>query len=87
MHKAVAGFRDLIAKFYTHTTPEELNKELQERTQQSEGALQDAQNQGLDIKREKQYLLELRTAANNLANQVQQYGPFEQLLEKAARCQ
>lgn len=82
VHKAVAGFRELIAKFYTHTTPEELNKELQERTQQSEGALQDAQNQGLDIKREKQYLLELRTAANNLANQVQQYGPFEQLLEK-----
>jgi exonuclease SbcC len=82
VHKAVAGFRELIGKFYTHPTPNELNEELQARTQQSEEALVDAQNQGLDIKQEKQYLQELRAAANNLAQQLQQYGPLESLLEK-----
>jgi exonuclease SbcC len=82
VHKAVAGFRELISKLYAQPTSEELNTELQERTRQSEEALLDAQNKGLEIKKEKQYLEELRAAANKLAQQIQQYGPFEQLLEK-----
>lgn len=82
VHKALAGFRELINKLYSQPTSDELDNELQERSRQSEEALQDAQNKGLEIKKEKQYLEELRTAANKLAQQIQQYGPFEQLLEK-----
>ncbi len=82
VHNAVAGFRELINKLYSQPNSDELNNELQQRTRQSEEALQDAQNKGLEIKKEKQHLEELRSAATNLARQIQQHGAFEQLLEK-----
>lgn len=83
VHKAVTGFQQLIDKMYNHREPshDELHHELQERTRESEDALADAQEKGLDVKRERQYLQELRSAAQNLAQQIQQYGSLEQLTE------
>jgi hypothetical protein len=84
VHKAVTGFQQLIDKMYHYNQPshEELHHELQERVRESDEALAEAQQKGLDVKRERQYLQELRSAAQNLAQQIQQYGSLEQLTEK-----
>jgi hypothetical protein len=84
VHKAVSGFQQLIDKMYHYNQPshEELHHELQERVRESDEALAEAQQKGLDVKRERQYLQELRSAAQNLAQQIQQYGSLEQLTEK-----
>lgn len=84
VHNAVQGFQQLIDKMYNHSqpSPEELQNELQQRERETEDALADAQAKGLDVKREKQYLQELRGAAHNLSQYIQQHGSLEQLTEK-----
>lgn len=84
VHKAIIGFQHLIDKLFNYNQPsqDELLHELQEHTRESDAALIDAQEQGLEIKQERQYLQELRKAAHSLAQQIQQYGSLEQLTEK-----
>ncbi len=84
VHKAVTGFQQLIDKMYNYnqSSHDELQNELQERERETENALADAQDKGLDVKRERQYLQELRNAAHNLAQQIQQHGSLEQLTDK-----
>lgn len=84
VHKAVTGFQQLIDKMYNYNqpAPDELKNELQARENETENALADAQEKGLDIKRERQYLQELRNAAHTLAQQIQQHGSLQELTEK-----
>ncbi|MBC6904828.1 DUF349 domain-containing protein [Saccharophagus sp. K07] len=81
VHKAIITLQEFIAKLYNHPNPQELESELQEHTQQSLHAIEDAQNNGLNVQHEKQRLQELRTSASELLQKLRQSGSLSQLIE------
>jgi len=81
LHQTFVNAQELLARLFTHPSPDDLSKDIDQAEEEQKKALDEATNRGLNTDKEQLKSKQLSESLKRLKEKVATFGPIDKLLE------